>query len=788
MLAEPRKSDAFIQRDNAASDEHPPIRAVVRVGPLARSASGIDARRDLKANNSVVMSGGVSRELPIPPICQASLHSFTRPHVEGIPLVRSVLSGYNSALISYGQTGTGKTHTIAGGEGDEGLMTRMLHKLFEDVQISTGFHYDVYLQYFQIYHEEIFDLLTSDGSAADASPHVREGPDGVSVEGAKRIQLNCAAVHHHACHFPLLIKCALFGSTPPLRPALPSQDGMHALAHGHVNQKVAQNAMGRSASRAHTIALLTVERQSLNEEHPSPSGVQTAAWTVENADVRRAKQLEQIEGVLDSAASCAALRATLTIADLAGSERSARSGQPTKESAQLNASLHAFDLVVNQLAQSQTLTRSTKKIPTPYKNSTLTKLLQEALGGNCRTCLIVCCSPLRSEIAETKASLVIGQRAMLVKNSLRQNAPVDHRKVAARVQQVVGSSEEACEQAHKKAQLFAVRAIMLVEKLRRAAPSSHKSAAPSAETLPHTEPAIAGLEAEVTKLRAIASHDAREKAAIVRQLEQAKEQHDERSAQLASVSRKFEELEGQRQAALAEVGGLKQELERQRRAEGRVEAERDAARAEVEILKSSQAAMGSRDDAEAASKWQWEVEKARQTAARLEKQASEERKRADTLQHTLHSLSKSLQAKVASSPEWNGGKAPSEKALEKELALARSEAESAKSAAAAFKRQALAERANGAALLHMTWRGVLLMLLMCTTAIFGLFHFVSGEHCFGGEADRPSQQACFASLDDVCPGETIHSQTNSPALSSAYNLSLIPRPADWCKLHKPWRR
>jgi len=96
--------------------------------------------------------------------------------------------------------------------------------------------------------------------------------------------------------------------------------------------------------------------------------------------------------------------------DLAGSEKVAKtnaSGQTLKEAQQINKSLMVLGLVINSLVESK------KHIP--YRDSKLTRLLSDALGGNSKTCLVVTASPVKYNEEETVSTLRFGQRAKSIK-------------------------------------------------------------------------------------------------------------------------------------------------------------------------------------------------------------------------------------------------------------------------------------------------------------------------------------------------------------------------------------
>jgi hypothetical protein len=116
------------------------------------------------------------------------------------------------------------------------------------------------------------------------------------------------------------------------------------------------------------------------------------------------------------------LRGRITLCDLAGSERMKKSlvsGAQLMESQQINLSLLELGNVISAL--------SSRRPHVPFRNSTLTRLLQESLGGNCKTQLVICVSPCRKDISETKGSLAFGSRAMRVSNNARVNVEIDYK-------------------------------------------------------------------------------------------------------------------------------------------------------------------------------------------------------------------------------------------------------------------------------------------------------------------------------------------------------------------------
>ena len=273
----------------------------------------------------------------------------------GVPILDAVLQGYNGTVLAYGQTGSGKTHTLlnVGDErADAGLVPRLVAALFVHIKCDTRHVYMVKASFAQIYNEQIDDLLKPAGR------NLRVKPRGAAheVEGLAAVECKSAS--------ELL---GLFDS------------GRRALVY-------AETKMNKHSSRSHAVLQLAVSR--------------------------RERILDSASGTKSRIVSCASGK--LTIVDLAGSERVKRSGadedvtgRRMKEAININSSLLGLSNVMKAL--------STQAAYVPYRDSKLTHMLSDALGGNCRTSLVVCASPSAADASETLGTLEFGARAMKVR-------------------------------------------------------------------------------------------------------------------------------------------------------------------------------------------------------------------------------------------------------------------------------------------------------------------------------------------------------------------------------------
>lgn len=241
------------------------------------------------------------------------------------PLLEPFLSGVNTCVCCYGQTGAGKTWTMSGGDTFEsrGLIQRTMEELFNLVEMRHS-DVNIFVSYMEIYNEVIYDLLgdTSDPETdLEAFPRVVLLEDETGTLHTKNLTLHAVTSTEQATDMFLF---------------------------GNMNRIVSSTLMNQASSRSHCIFTIYCES--------SPSSSEPSAL------VRSSK---------------------FHLVDLAGSERVHKTGLSEtnlREARYINKSLHFLEQVMHALYQ--------KKTHIPYRNSVLTSVLRESLGGNCRTVLI----------------------------------------------------------------------------------------------------------------------------------------------------------------------------------------------------------------------------------------------------------------------------------------------------------------------------------------------------------------------------------------------------------------
>nr|KAG5686310.1 hypothetical protein BaRGS_010306 [Batillaria attramentaria] len=262
----------------------------------------------------------------------------------------NVLSGYNGTIFAYGQTSSGKTHTMEGVLGDEtmqGIIPRIIQDIFNYIYgMDENLEFHIKVSYFEIYMDKIRDLLD--------------------------VTKTNLSVHEDKNRVPYVKGCTeRFVSSP--------EEVMEVIDEGKANRHVAVTNMNEHSSRSHSVFLIHVKQENVDSEKK--------------------------------------LHGKLYLVDLAGSEKVSKTGAEGSvldEAKNINKSLSALGNVIAALAEGN-------KSHVPYRDSKLTRILQESLGGNARTTMVICCSPASYNETETKSTLLFGQRAKTIKNVVTVN-------------------------------------------------------------------------------------------------------------------------------------------------------------------------------------------------------------------------------------------------------------------------------------------------------------------------------------------------------------------------------
>ncbi|XP_058574807.1 kinesin-like protein KIF17 isoform X5 [Neofelis nebulosa] len=289
------------------------------------------------------------------------------------PLVEGVTEGYNGTIFAYGQTGSGKSFTMQGlpdPSSQRGIIPRAFEHVFESIQCAENTKFLVRASYLEIYNEDVRDLL---GADSKQKLELKEHPEkGVYVKG-----LSMHTVHNMA-------QCE------------------RIMEAGWKNRSVGYTLMNKDSSRSHSIFTISIEIYAVGE----------------SAQCLVAKCPPPLPGPSADEWGKDHLRAgKLNLVDLAGSERQSKTGatgERLKEATKINLSLSALGNVISALVDGRC-----KHIP--YRDSKLTRLLQDSLGGNTKTLMVACLSPADNNYDETLSTLRYANRAKNIRNKPRIN-------------------------------------------------------------------------------------------------------------------------------------------------------------------------------------------------------------------------------------------------------------------------------------------------------------------------------------------------------------------------------
>lgn len=330
-------------------------------------------------------------------------------------LVDGVVAGFNATVFAYGATGSGKTYTMLGAPQTPGLMVLTLRDLYKeidraqaaskveadakdsDVETKKGskairrIEYKVSLSYVEVYNENIRDLLSESGDSQEFLD-LREDP----TRG------NCVAgVSEHSVSN--------------------TNDIMSLLGAGNRRRTQEPTAANKESSRSHAVLQIHVSQHQVKSkdevEDPFAGFRNGKNSKVKYEGVRKSMGLDGRAG--DNALSGGVIKVgKFSLIDLAGSERAANThnrGLRLLEGANINRSLLALGNCITALVQG-------KGSFVPYRDSKLTRLLKDSLGGNCRTVMISCISPAAASFEETCNTLKYANRAKNIRTNITEAA------------------------------------------------------------------------------------------------------------------------------------------------------------------------------------------------------------------------------------------------------------------------------------------------------------------------------------------------------------------------------
>ena len=305
----------------------------------------------------------------------------------GKQILDNAWEGYHCCLFAYGQTGSGKSYSMVGYGANKGIVPISCEEIFKRITNNTNpaIHYEVEVSMLEIYNEKVQDLLV---------PINKRPPTGLKIRESKALGVFVADLTKY--------------------PVSSYEEISNKMDEGYQNRTIGSTLMNNTSSRAHTI--VTIEFKQVNTEGKLKS-----------------EKLSKIN-----------------LVDLAGSERAnstGATGARLKEGCNINKSLLVLGNVINTLAD-KALGKKKDVLP-PYRDSALTRILQNALGGNSKTVMICALSPASINYEETLSTLRYADRAKKIQNKAIINES-EHDKVVRLLREENNDLKKKIEELSKK--------------------------------------------------------------------------------------------------------------------------------------------------------------------------------------------------------------------------------------------------------------------------------------------------------------------------------------------------
>ncbi|KAF8285688.1 kinesin-C [Trypanosoma cruzi] len=457
----------------------------------------------------------------------------------GKDLVPHVFDGFNSCILTYGQTGSGKTYTMmglydpnasCGGDGEEGIIPRVSNDLFlilttkqaeeaKKTELHDRVRFRVEVSFVEIYMERVRDLLdpalkNSKGNEKLQDARIRQDPySGPFVEGVTKYQVENWA------------QCCLL------------------LERGSMHRTTCATAVHNQSSRSHAIFQLTVI-----QEQTIPAKDRYSRPTVR----------------------CRAGR--INLVDLAGSERGGFQDY-VKESAAINTSLLALRRVIDNLTERQNILMEQAKaeitgayyqertLPqVPFRDSVLTWLLSDSIGGNARTTMVATLSPLVKNYGDTLATLQWSSKARNLVTLVKVNDPLTT---------VTGGMANKAGELHNAVRIQRQNMDSLREALRQKQEFAEQLERESRSMTRQTAKNKEVLSSVMRQFNAATVQRALHRAVWKKNMKVLKAHHDKLTSQLCERNKEVENVYMKQSAVKEEMAALQQKLgeERQREEE-----------------------------------------------------------------------------------------------------------------------------------------------------------------------------------------------------------------------------
>ncbi|XP_046881970.1 kinesin-like protein KIF21B isoform X5 [Hypomesus transpacificus] len=310
-------------------------------------------------------------------------------------LIEGCFQGYNATVLAYGQTGSGKTYTMGTGfevgvcEEEQGIISRAVKQLFQGIEQRCAHAHETHTpppqfkvsaQFLELYNEEILDLF--DGAR---EPDCRSRKSSIKIhEDASGSIYTTGVTSRLVCSEDEMLQCLKLGA---------------------LSRTTASTQMNAQSSRSHAIFTIHLCQMRVCQTALEGGGESGEVSTGDSSSLAQPEY--------------ETLMAKFHFVDLAGSERLKRTGatgERAREGISINCGLLALGNVISALGD-----QTKRGGHVPYRDSKLTRLLQDSLGGNSQTLMIACVSPSDRDFMETLNTLKYANRARNIKNRVVVN-------------------------------------------------------------------------------------------------------------------------------------------------------------------------------------------------------------------------------------------------------------------------------------------------------------------------------------------------------------------------------
>ncbi|XP_072992341.1 kinesin-like protein KIN-12G [Typha latifolia] len=361
------------------------VQVVIRIRPLSSTEISLQGQNicvKQDSSQTITWIGHPESRFTFDHVADEHVSQEKLFKVAGVPMVENCVAGYNSCMFAYGQTGSGKTHTMLGDiEGGTrrhsvncGMTPRVFEYLFSRIQKEK-----------EIRRDEKLRFTCKCSFLEIYNEHILDLLDPNSANLQIREDARKGVYVENLTEYEVSS----------------ARDVMQQLIQGAANRKVAATNMNRASSRSHSVFTCVIESK----------------WESQGITHHRFSRLNLV--------------------DLAGSERqksSGAEGERLKEATNINKSLSTLGLVIMNLVGLS----NKKSLHVPYRDSKLTFLLQDSLGGNSKTIIIANISPSNCCALETLSTLKFAQRAKFIRNNaiVNEDASGDVLSMRMQIQQL----------------------------------------------------------------------------------------------------------------------------------------------------------------------------------------------------------------------------------------------------------------------------------------------------------------------------------------------------------------